>query len=992
MASGTIFAGNAIKTLKQNLSLNGIATVGSGSADPSTAGFAGPVGSIYLRTNGSFYVKTGALDTNWSLTVLSGSGSASFSDSSFEIVDNSDASKKLKFEVSGVSTATTRTLTVPDTSGTMVLGTYTSGQVTYWAVAGGGPLFTGASGANQAGFSSSNAYSFTFTATASGTISNAAVKLLRNSGAFTGDVRAALWSTSGGIPLAELEVSPTILSASTISSVTPTNYNFSFSATSLVSGTKYAIAVYGVSITGGNVFAYFSSGSGENSNFRNVYATPPWGFTTAIAGGDFTITSASASPLLASESALSPVRGGTGIVNNSANTLTFSGAFPLSLTLSASTSLTLPVSGTLATLAGSESLTNKSISASNASLSFMTIPSGAGSANGWMNLGFQSAAPATPASGNLRIYLDASSVYSWINANGFISRFDSTAITANRTYSYPDVSGTILLGSSTNTFSGSNTFTTTPTFSAGISVGPAPLVTIQAAGSGSAHTLTLPATPPATSGDSLTYTGGTYSLGWVHPGELTHIAGENVSVGDVLYIAPSGDGGRTQGRAYKADASNGLRTLVVGFALNTTTTGNSVRVQTTGFRNGLSISGTVGATAYLSSVAPGVVATSPSSIVLGVFSASNTVAIKIDTGGSAIFPDNLFTIYDFTNTASKAVFSASNILSTTRTFAFPDLDGTFALLQNTQSFTGQKIFTSATLTRFNNGIALGTANTSSILPAGSITTYSVTWPGTAPTSAGEVLTHAGSNLLAWSQPGEIFYTAGENLSSGDFVYMSRGNANGDTGRTTGSIYKADATNDNRIEVLGTVIATVTSGNIVRIQPVGEKTGFTGLVRGQPVYLSVTTPGSFQTTAPSNAGQWIVQVGIATQTTSIILNPAASATPIYIEDSSTATTTIANNTVSPTAVTGLVFNGAAYRGVNVDYTIYRSTSTTEVAESGTIRAVYKTTAGTWEMDVTAVGSTGTSLTINNSGQVLYTSTSLGGTGYIGTMNWNIGTIG
>jgi len=53
--------------------------------------------------------------------------------------------------------------------------------------------------------------------------------------------------------------------------------------------------------------------------------------------------------------------GGTGIANNAANTISFTGNFSLGLTLAANTSLTLPSSGTVATVAGSEALTNKSI-------------------------------------------------------------------------------------------------------------------------------------------------------------------------------------------------------------------------------------------------------------------------------------------------------------------------------------------------------------------------------------------------------------------------------------------------------------------------------------------------------------------------------------------------------------------------------------------------------------------------------------------------------
>ena len=57
-----------------------------------------------------------------------------------------------------------------------------------------------------------------------------------------------------------------------------------------------------------------------------------------------------------------PSKGGTGVANNDLSTLTIAGSFPVSFTISNSTALTLPNVGTLATLAGSENLLNKSIS------------------------------------------------------------------------------------------------------------------------------------------------------------------------------------------------------------------------------------------------------------------------------------------------------------------------------------------------------------------------------------------------------------------------------------------------------------------------------------------------------------------------------------------------------------------------------------------------------------------------------------------------------
>lgn len=56
--------------------------------------------------------------------------------------------------------------------------------------------------------------------------------------------------------------------------------------------------------------------------------------------------------------------GGTGVANNVASTITITGAHPLGLTLTADTSVTLPTTGTLATLAGTEELDNKTLDSS----------------------------------------------------------------------------------------------------------------------------------------------------------------------------------------------------------------------------------------------------------------------------------------------------------------------------------------------------------------------------------------------------------------------------------------------------------------------------------------------------------------------------------------------------------------------------------------------------------------------------------------------------
>ena len=59
--------------------------------------------------------------------------------------------------------------------------------------------------------------------------------------------------------------------------------------------------------------------------------------------------------------ALPAANGGTGVANNAAMTVTGSGNFAYTRTLTGTTNVTLPTTGTLATLAGSETFTNKTL-------------------------------------------------------------------------------------------------------------------------------------------------------------------------------------------------------------------------------------------------------------------------------------------------------------------------------------------------------------------------------------------------------------------------------------------------------------------------------------------------------------------------------------------------------------------------------------------------------------------------------------------------------
>ena len=102
--------------------------------------------------------------------------------------------------------------------------------------------------------------------------------------------------------------------------------------------------------------------------------------------------------------------------------------------------------------------------------------------------------------------------------------------------------------------------------------------------------------------------------------------------------------------------------------------------------------------------------------------------------------------------------------------------------------------------------------------------------------------------------------------------------------------------------------------------------------------------------------------------------------------------IGNNISSATSITGLLFNTTSVREAEVTYSLYRISDSNPSgnAERGKIGLIYDNSAAPgskWSMTIGDIaGSAGVNFTITDTGQLQYTSTNIGSTGYSGTMHY------
>ena len=113
----------------------------------------------------------------------------------------------------------------------------------------------------------------------------------------------------------------------------------------------------GVSVAvGEKCFVYYNG-----TDYVKVASSIADGVTTIDFGSTGLTPNTATSGAVTVAGTLAPANGGTGVSNNAAMTVTGSGNFAYTRTLTGATNVTFPTTGTLSTLAGTETLTNKTL-------------------------------------------------------------------------------------------------------------------------------------------------------------------------------------------------------------------------------------------------------------------------------------------------------------------------------------------------------------------------------------------------------------------------------------------------------------------------------------------------------------------------------------------------------------------------------------------------------------------------------------------------------
>lgn len=114
-----------------------------------------------------------------------------------------------------------------------------------------------------------------------------------------------------------------------------------------------------------------------------------------------------------------------------------------------------------------------------------------------------------------------------------------------------------------------------------------------------------------------------------------------------------------------------------------------------------------------------------------------------------------------------------------------------------------------------------------------------------------------------SDPSLVSYTAGEDITAGDAVYIS----------AASTVKKAKADTNTTLPACGIATETVTNGNPILIQHEGVSEGaVSGLTPATVYFVSDATGGALVTTPPSTSGHYVQKFGVTKAATEILVRP------------------------------------------------------------------------------------------------------------------------